>query len=465
MMNKPASKALRPLLTGMIENSHQPLLLVFVLCLCIGQQAFAAAQDPAIEQLNQLVAANRYEDAYNVSKEMMKEHEGEPEFDFLFGLSALETGRPNEAVFALERITYSYPDQMRVKLELARAFFQLNNYQASRELFNEVLGTNPTDNVKANIKVFLNQITERENDIAGSFDFFVSANLGSDSNINSATSLGVVAIPGIGNVTLSSNGTSINDNFNELGAGVAYNKPFSKTSGLTLTGNLNRHDNFSSNDFDIDVFAADATYFDINGNIRMSYGLKGQLVNLNGERFQDSSSLLVSMTRSPGDGWTQSLTGAYTLVRYDDGLNKNASLRDVNQALVSGALGKAVGKFNHTVSIYYGDEHAVNSAGENNAQQFYGVAFAEQYQLDSKNVPYFRIAYHHSENKKEDAIFSLVENTVRSDNALNASLGWVWLMNTNVNITSDVTYTNNDSNLALYKYDRLKFQTGVRYQF
>ncbi len=390
----------------------------------------------------------------------MKDHEGEPEFDFLYGLAALESGRPNEAVFALERITYTYPDQLRVKLELARAFYEINNYQASRALFNEVLATNPTDNVKANIKVFLDLITAKENNIDGSFSFYVSTDFGSDSNINSATKLGVIPTP-IGDVLLSANGKSISDNFNDLGAGVVYNKPFSKTSGLTLTGNLTHHNNFASNDFDLDIYSADATYADINGDTRMSYGVRGQRVDLDSNHFQDSTGLTVAMQRTAGDGWSQGLTGAYSQIRYDDTLNMNASLRDVNQMLVSGVLGKTIGKFNHTVSIYYGDEHAVNAVGSNNAQQFYGVAFSEQYQLNSTNAPYFRVTLHHSDNKDKDPIF----NIERSDKTYSTSLGWMWLMKQNINITADLTYTNNGSNISLYEYDRVKFQTGLRYQF
>lgn len=460
-MRLPALNALRPFVTG---NHQNRLLLAAALCLLIGagQLALAAsAQDPDIEHLNQLVAASRYEEAFNYSKQLMKEHEGEPEFDFLYGLTALEMGKPNEAVFALERITFTYPDQMRVKLELARAYYQINNFQAARKMFNDVLATNPTENVKANIRIFLDLIEDKENNLAGNFDFFVSTNIGSDSNINSATALGIIAIPGFGNVTLSTNGTNISDNFNDLGAGVIYNKPFSKTSGLTLTGNINHHNNLSSNEFDLDVLAADATYSDIYGNTRMSYGIKDQLVNLNRDPFQDSRSFIVAMQRSPGDGWSQGLTSAYTQVRYDDGLNKNANLRDVNQTLLSGVLGKAIGKFSHTFSIYYGDEQSARVGGENYAQKFYGLGFSEQYQLNSTNVPYFHIAMHHSNNKGADVFF----NFDREDKTFSTSVGWMWLMNSNINVTTDLSYTNNSSNIPLYEYDRVKVQTGLRYQF
>ncbi|MES2604141.1 MAG: porin family protein [Pseudomonadota bacterium] len=447
--------------TGLFERRLKAALTAASLSLLVmGGNALAATEDAELETLNQLVTANRYQEAYALADQLMEEHEGEPEFDFLYGLAALETGRPNEAVFAFERITYDYPDQQRVKLELARAFYQINNFPASRQLFQEVLDTNPGETVAANVQIFLDLIEERENTIAGSFRWYLNSSIGSDSNVNSATELGVISTP-IGDVELSANGQSIEDTFNDIGGGMVYNKPFTKSSGLSISGNYSHHNNFDSDDFDLDVLASDATYAKTLGTSRVSVGLRGQLVDLSSERFQTSVSLLSTLQHAAGDGWTQGLTGAYTRVRYDDSANANASLRDVNQMLVSGMLGKAMGSFNHSVSVYYGDENAVVDAGKNNAQQFYGVAFAEQYQLNSKNLPYFRISLHRSDNKKSDPIFNLE----REDDTFSTSLGWIWLANRNINVTTDVTYTDNDSNIDLYKYDRVKYQTGLRYQF
>jgi len=414
----------------------------------------------AVTSLNDLIASGRYMEAYTLANQLMDKFEGEPEFDFLFGLAAIETGHPNEAVFALERITYTFPDQQRVKLELARALYLMNDLPGSRQMFNDVLATNPDDNIEANISVFMDLIDEREKTIAGSFNWYLNSNLGNDSNINSATELGVIPTP-IGDVELSANGQSIDDNFNDIGGGVMYSKPFSKTSAVSVGSNISHHNNMDSDDFDLDVLAADGSYAHMLGTSRLSYVLRAQQVDLNNEHFQKSASFIANMQRSAGNGWTQSVTGAFTQVRYDDSLNKNASLRDVNQSLVSAVLGKVMGSFNNTVSLYYGTESAQRELGKNNAQQFYGVAFAEQYQINSSNLPYFRISLHRSDNKAADPIF----NIEREDDTFSTSLGWIWLLKRNLNITTDVTYTNNDSNIKLYEYDRFKYQTGLRYQF
>lgn len=419
-----------------------------------------AATDPLIENLNQLVTANNYAEAYALASQNLDEYEGDPEFDFLYGLAAMETNRPNEAVFAFERIVFVYPDQQRVKLELARAFYQTNNLTASRQLFNEVRATNPAPNVSNNIDAFLALIDERENSLSGNFSWFLSSGVGSDSNINSATELGVISTP-IGDVELSPNGQSLEDDYIDLGTGMNYAKPLSKTATLNFSANYSQHNNFSTDDFDIDVLAGEFNYAKIIDDMRLSLGTRAQRVDLDGARFQDSGSLISTLQRNPGSGWSQALTGAYTAVRFDDGQNRNASLRDVHQLLLSGVLGKTMGNFYHSVSVYYGDEQAVKALGKNNAQQFYGVAFSEQIQLLPEHVPYFRVSLHRSDNKRNDPIF----NREREDRTFSTSVGWIWRANRNINITTDVTYTENDSNIDLYQYDRVKYQTGLRYQF
>src|SRR5690606_8284280 len=110
---------------------------------------------------------------------------------------------------------------------------------------------------------------------------------------------------------------------------------------------------------------------------------------------------------------------------------------------------------------YYGDEHSLREAGRNHAQRFYGVALAEQFQLHANHLPYLRLSLHRSDNKHHDPVFA----RVRADETFSATLGWIWRIGSAFNVVGDFTYTENDSNIALYAYDRVKYQAGFRYSF
>jgi len=420
----------------------------------------ANESDDVIEQLNLLVAQGQFQQAYNLGQENLFDLEGEAEFDFLYGLAALESGRPDEAVFAFERIAYIYTDQQRVRLELARAYFMSNNLAASELLFNEVLATDPGPNVSTNILAFLDLIEQRQSAVNSTFTWYINSNIGSDTNINSATELGIIGTP-IGDVELSDSGQSIDDDFMDIGTGFNYNYPFNKNRSAFVRGNYNQHNNFSTNAFDLDVLVGEGGYALISDNVRFSLSGRLQRVDLDSQEFQTSSSLIGTWQRNAGNGWSQGITAAYTAVRYDNSSNPDNNLRDINQVLVSGNLGKASGRFLHNVSVYYGDEKAQRSAGDNNAQVFYGIAFSEQIQFRPGHIPYFRISFHKSENSSVAPVF----NIIREDDTFSTSLGWIWQFSRNINITTDVTYTDNDSNIDLYAYSRVKFQTGLRYQF
>ena len=437
------------------------ILLSFLSFSLINTFTYAASEtDNVISQMNEMIAQGQYAQAYTLGQASLFDLEGDPEFDFLYGLAALESGRPDEAVFAFERIAYIYPDQQRVKLELARAYFTSNNLTAARTLFNEVLASDPGPNVSANIQAFLDLIEQRENAVSSTFTWYVNSNIGSDSNINSATELGVIDTP-IGDVELSPSGQSIDDNFMDLGAGFNYNYPFNKNGAAFVRGNFNQHNNFSTSEFDIDVLSAETGYALIRENVRLSMYGRFQRVDLNDDEFQSSSSIMGTMQRNAGAGWSQGVTAAYTAVRFDTGPNPDNNLRDVNQMLLSGNIAKAAGRFLHNVSVYYGDEDAQRDAGKNNAQTFYGIAFSEQIQFRPGHIPYVRISFHKSENKSVAPVF----NIDREDDTFSTSFGWIWQFNRNLNITTDITYTENDSNIDLYSFDRFKYQTGLRYQF
>jgi len=271
----------------------------------------------------------------------------------------------------------------------------------------------------------------------------------------------VISTP-IGDVELNPNGQSIDDFYMDLGGGFIYSYPLDKNRSLSLSGTYNKHNNIDTSQFDLDTLAMEGNYALVRDNNRFSAGARYQRVLLAGDGFQSSGSMIGTWQRSGAGGWSQAFTGAFTAVRFDNSsINPNNDLRDVNQVLVSGAVNKASGNFLHSVSVYFGDEDSLREQGRNNAQQFYGVAFSEQFQLRPAHLPYLRLSLHRSDNKRTDPVF----NVEREDRTFSATLGWIWRLNGGFNLNSDVTFTENESNIDLYEYDRVKYQTGFRYSF
>jgi tetratricopeptide (TPR) repeat protein len=130
--------------------TSRSLLIPFIV-LVVQLPVFATENNSPSAAMDSLIAASDFQQAFEMGEANLEEWEGDPEFDFLYGLAALESGNPNESVFALERVVTVSEDGVlrgRARLELARAYFVTNNLSASENLFNQVLASNPPANVQ-----------------------------------------------------------------------------------------------------------------------------------------------------------------------------------------------------------------------------------------------------------------------------------------------------------------------------
>ena len=191
--------------------------------------------------MDTLITQGQYQQAFALGQENLNEWEGDPDFDYAFGLAALESGNTNESVFALERVAATTTDsglRALARLELARAYFVTNNLTASENLFNAVLASNPPPNVQQNIQAFLQLIEARQNAETPTLNWTISTAIGSDSNANSATSNGLIDKPLIGQIELDPAGQETEDNFSNTTMTMAYQYPFTRDRSLNFNLNL-----------------------------------------------------------------------------------------------------------------------------------------------------------------------------------------------------------------------------------
>ena len=183
-------------------------------------------------------------------------------------------------------------------------------------------------------------------------------------------------------------------------------------------------------------------------------------MDLDREKFQSSATFLNTVQRAGNNGWSQALTGAYTLVRYATGQNANANLRDINQILLSGVLTKSTNNNQLSASIFFADDNIQRDVGKNNETQMTGLAIVDQYLLAPRHLLYGRASLQNSEHQAADPIFAVN----RDNETFSASVGWIWQLMPTFTVTTDFTFTDNESNIDLYSFDRQRFQVGFRIQ-
>lgn len=194
------------------------------------------------DELRQLLEQGRAAQAYQTGKQHPGEL-GKPDFDFYFGIAAVDSGHAGEGVLALERYVIQFPDNDRARLELGRAYFVLGELVRAREEFEAVLKRSPPAAVRLNVERFLDAIKSQESRYTTTATGYVEAGGGYDSNINSGVSGTLVNVPA-GVISVVQSGVRTSAPFLHLGAGGQLSVPVAPGTavfgGASLEAKLHR---------------------------------------------------------------------------------------------------------------------------------------------------------------------------------------------------------------------------------
>ena len=166
-----------------------------------GAQPGPPSVEAAIERARALMAAGQPGKALELLRELPREGVRRLSVLFQTGLAAVAaSGKAalsadereallDEAIAALHAILVERPDLVRVRLELARAFFLKEEDGLSRRHFDQVLAGDPPPAVVANIRLFLSIMRARRR-----WSAYAGAAIAPNSNINAASDEQVVHI-------------------------------------------------------------------------------------------------------------------------------------------------------------------------------------------------------------------------------------------------------------------------------
>ncbi len=211
--------------------------------------AYTGKNAKQLSQAQSLIQAGQFKEAYNLLQPLEFEQAGNLQYDYLLGISAVNAGRPDRAVIALERITAVRPNYGDTRQWLAIAYFQSGDMVRAKKEFNAVLAQKPSVQVKTNVDQYLAAIKQQE-DASGMQHSFLLGNVelgyGHDSSIATVpdayasayyASIGASAPPDKPTIP-----SGISDNFSQLNLNIEGRVPFSSagTYGFLSVDSNNR---------------------------------------------------------------------------------------------------------------------------------------------------------------------------------------------------------------------------------
>lgn len=220
------------------------------------------SSDPHVNHARTLIQGDRFTEALSILRPLASsDHPDQVDVLFLVGLAALGAAQSPEtpesqrkgyldaAIAAFHKILVDRPELVRVRLELARAFYVKGDDGLSRKHFERVLAGNPHPVVAGKIRRFLAVIRERRR-----WNGYFGAAMAPDSNINASSDAKTINIWGLPFEV---------DAGSHSGWGVAlwgggeYEHPLSGNVRLRAGGQLSRRE-YEGQDFDQTFLAAHA---------------------------------------------------------------------------------------------------------------------------------------------------------------------------------------------------------------
>ncbi len=420
-----------------------------------------ALQAAPADDVKALLDQGKAAEAYALGKKY-PDQLGSPSFDFYFGVAAIDTGHAGEGVLALERYIANFPDNQTARLELARGYFVLGDDARAREEFDSVLKTNPPANVQANVQRFLDAIRARESRYRTTAGFFAEVGVGRDTNVNGGlgtSNLTLATVFGLATFNVPATGVKTADNFGWLAAGGNVSHPVAPGIALFAAGSADAKLNSQQSAFDHE-------------NANLAGGVS-VLRDKNLWRLTGSYSEL-----GVGHDWYRKATGVSGELNHQldelqivSGFVQYAKLdyhppndvRDADLWALGAGYRKAfISSWQPLLSLSatYGEERNTRSRPDL-GRKFYGGRIAVAATPAPRWSASAGATYQQSRYDGPDALMA----QVRKDKYYGLDAALIYAVNRNWSVRAEYAFTDNQSNLALYEFDRHLVMLKLRYEY
>lgn len=432
---------------------RRPVLVALIACAgLLPAMAHSAVND----DMRALLEQNKAKEAYAIGRQN-SDLLGDPDFDFIFGLAAIEAGHSAEGILALERHLLLNPDNVRARLELARGYFILSDDVRAREEFENVRKLNPPAGILTAIERFIDAIRTREGRYQTTSSFYVEAGFGIDTNVNGGVSNANITLPVFGATTVSNDGVKKRDSFSHFALGGQVTKPLAPGVSIFgaagFDGKYNR-DESAFNQASLGL-SGGVSYVKNNDLYRAALNWNG--ITVGSEHYRDVLGLNGEWFRQLDEFQAINAFVQYADLEYGgSNLARNADLR-------GGGLG-------------YRRAFAAKWQPVVNARVSYSKESNQKNRPDfSRDIPGINLGVNFSPDPKlglganygyqKSNYDGKTLGVYRKDTYHSLGLTTNYLVNKRVSVRGELTYSKNNSNIALYSNTRTLAAVNVRYDF
>lgn len=422
--------------------------------------AAAAADGAARDEAKRLLEAGKAREAYL----LLDAHLGadaDAEYDYLYGIAALDAGRAGIAVFAFERVLAADPDHVFARAELGRALLRLGEYDDALAQFRRVREMDAPPELTARLAAYEAELLASAGPgyrLSG----YIEAMFGYDSNYNSATGDSLVTIPAFGDIVFTLDELFQEDDSLVAGArgGVFFAAPFSDRSTFVARLELEGAD---YPDSDVGFY-----FVNLRGNIGVAHQIDAN------DAFTISATGFSTWVASLNYLKSLGVLAAWhhrfnerdalnTFLRVSDlNYDEVIEFRDVRQYLSGVTLSRTQGKrWSVGIGVFGGAEIEVEDSRPDVGRELYGARAFGSYALTERLRVSGSVSGQFSDYRGEDGLFL----RTRDDEQFIARAAFEYAFAPKWSLRPEVRYTNNSSNIPTSDYERFETLVFLRRDF
>ncbi len=421
-----------------------------------------------------LIKSGNPADAYSLLEPLEFEHSGEERFDYLIGIAALDSGKPDKATLALERVLMENPNSAAARLDIARAYYQLGDLPRAKTEFATALTQNPSETARANIEKYLDEIAAQEAGKQTRITGYVEGTVGHDNNVNNSTSQSQIQVFDQSSLswttaTLDPTNVKTSDNYYGVAAGGEVTHRLNANWGLYAGADLRQRGYHMQKSFDaLSLDARAGVMFGAKAN-NLRFGVIGGQYFLGDSHNSDTAGINAEWSHvfSPSD--QMKVFGQYAQYRYIDPLMQP---NDFDQQVIGGGWSHVLSDGKATVfgSLYHGTENDVSTivtpatpsgGSTDGAKRFSGLRVGGQTAASEKTTLFAYAGAQLGDYSKVNYYFQ----RQRSDRFYDLTTGAIWHWDKLWMLRPQLNYSENDSNIVIYGFNRLDVSLTVRRDF
>lgn len=419
-----------------------------------------AAKPLPLDRLQQAIATEQYALAWETANGLKHHYEGEPAFDYLYGLAALETGHFDYALLALKRAVSNQPEEVRPRLELARTYLALNNPASATLEFKTALELPMPAPVRHNVEQQLQALTagKQPSTSRSAWQSSASFALGYDNNVNLGVNNASINLPIFGEVTLDNSSIKQDSSFNELSAQLSYNRMQTADRAWFVNTNLTHKHYPHALAYSTKDLNLNAGQVFLDGNTRYQVGMNLQALNLREQPYSRSQALEASVNykQDLSSSWLAAINWGSTDYQQTANKNQNNQILQLNTQYQFSAneLGQQIG---FAVSHEIPKQHKFKYLNRDVISLGYGLTKTwNPKQTSSIGV---------NAQRRVNQDLDLTYRAKRKDRRLTLQITHQIQLSPKASFFTNAGYVNNASNLDLYDSEKAFIKTGIHYQF